>query len=448
MAIYSNIEAHVDSATTFEVTGWAVDWKDLDRILTICIIHHGDVISESVANLRRDDLTNNKRLKNSNHAFQVELPEIFSDGTRREINVLIKEIGKNITKYPMHIQNDISSGSMGSKRRSYQSWGDSDGDSQSILKLERLRLPPLNGLRVLDIGCNEGYFCNFAISKGAAHVVGLDSNPDVINEAKIRTPQAQFICTNWWDLPDEEFDIILFLSAIHYEKNQKSLLNYLGTRLSKDGVLILECGVHPHHDSHWYYVQRHDDKLRYPNELYLLNHLLPDFCVTPMGQSVDQSGDPIPRFVYHCRRLNPTFLLVTGKSGTGKTYLSRAIASNNKFSIYSTDDLFHRLIREHPSPKGRLLSYIESTTDLMNLDTLSSKLVSDGYVDDLVSLIIGELPFDSRISLVEGEILEHPTFREALATAISSNNGVVWVVSRQDKLKSDSQIQSPTAILG
>ena len=34
--------------------------------------------------------------------------------------------------------------------------------------------PPLEGLRVLDLGCGYGWHCRFAAEQGAAQVLGLD----------------------------------------------------------------------------------------------------------------------------------------------------------------------------------------------------------------------------------------------------------------------------------
>lgn len=39
-------------------------------------------------------------------------------------------------------------------------------------------LPPLSGLRVVDLGCGYGWFCRWARDRGAAQVEGLDLQPD------------------------------------------------------------------------------------------------------------------------------------------------------------------------------------------------------------------------------------------------------------------------------
>ena len=59
-------------------------------------------------------------------------------------------------------------------------------DSQR--RLERLQIPAdLRGKSVLDIGCNEGFFCNVAATRGARRVVGLE-----ISESALRTARELY----------------------------------------------------------------------------------------------------------------------------------------------------------------------------------------------------------------------------------------------------------------
>ncbi len=68
---------------------------------------------------------------------------------------------------------------------SYQTFQGVAGDSDSPAKLDRLHLPTdLSGLSVLDVACNEGFFCQEAVRRGATRVVGIDKNPDVHRKGK------------------------------------------------------------------------------------------------------------------------------------------------------------------------------------------------------------------------------------------------------------------------
>ena len=128
----------------------------------------------------------------------------------------------------------------------YQTHADAvPGMSDSQRKLRAIHLPSsLAGTRVLDIGCNEGFFCNEAIQRGAATVTGIDvlmSNIDCAR--KLMRPRIRFIHQSWAQLPAGEFDLILWMSTMHYERNPRMVLDQIRDRLAKDGLFIFEGGV-------------------------------------------------------------------------------------------------------------------------------------------------------------------------------------------------------------
>jgi SAM-dependent methyltransferase len=75
----------------------------------------------------------------------------------------------------------------------YQSFPGVKGASESLAKLEALRLPPLQGKRFLDVGCNEGFFCGYARFDGAAEVIGIDASKATIARAQARFPDCRFL---------------------------------------------------------------------------------------------------------------------------------------------------------------------------------------------------------------------------------------------------------------
>src|SRR3954452_2310831 len=132
----------------------------------------------------------------------------------------------------------------------YQSFPGHPGDSDSDAKLTAIRLPDLSGKSVLDIGCNEGFFCFEAVARGARQVIGIDKSEAFIAEAKRRAEAAgistdvlTFERRDWNDLPAQQFDVIICLSALHYADDQPALIHILCSHLSADGVFVLECGV-------------------------------------------------------------------------------------------------------------------------------------------------------------------------------------------------------------
>lgn len=125
----------------------------------------------------------------------------------------------------------------------YQSFPGQTGNSISSEKLEALRFPDLAGKRFLDVGCNEGYFCGYASFSGATESVGLDQSKVAIRKAQKRFPQCAFHNQSWDRLPEGSFDVILLASALHYAEDQEALVHQLMSKLTPNGLLILEVGI-------------------------------------------------------------------------------------------------------------------------------------------------------------------------------------------------------------
>lgn len=425
------IKGNVDLIAINEISGWAACIDDASKK---CIVHVQLKDKELVsgeAKLFRADLKN-ATIGNGNCAFLFKFNPPIPNNQLNNIKVFAEikiddAKRSNASKVELTIgPNAIKDGGA---RRSYQSFHDSIGDSNSNEKLKRLRLPNLKGKSFLDLGCNEGYFCNFAVRQGASRVLGIDINPEIIKLARKRTPEAEFLNKTWWDLSEEKFDIILFTSAIHYEHEQRKLLSFLKDRLNTSGVLILECGIYQNIYSHWYLAQRHDGSLRYPNINYLIDVLLDGYAVTSMGRSVDQPGDPIPRFVFHCSERRPIILLVYGPSNSGKSILARNIA-RNAIPSYSIDNLFHRIINGPLPAKSKLCSFIKAEGDLLKLDTLSAKIVAAGLTNELVEMMVLEAPLQSEIAIIEGEMLVYEEFRKLFTAYLARIGCFVWDVHR------------------
>lgn len=55
----------------------------------------------------------------------------------------------------------------------------------------REMIPPLDGLRVLDLGCGFGWFCRWAEANGARSVVGVDVSKQMLKRAIADTPSER-----------------------------------------------------------------------------------------------------------------------------------------------------------------------------------------------------------------------------------------------------------------
>jgi 2-polyprenyl-3-methyl-5-hydroxy-6-metoxy-1,4-benzoquinol methylase len=178
-------------------------------------------------------------------------------------------------------------------------------------KLKSLELPAdISGARVLDVGCNHGWFCREMRRRGAAHVVGIDKNLKNIEAArKYHTLPApllkiDFLNQHWDDpFPEGPFDYILHLSAFHYAKNPQKLLDDMHNVLAPKGVLVLQIGVdQTSSKKEWVKPDHRPDACVHPSKSLVEEELLKDFAWRFVGESVLQAGDSTPRFVYHCRR--------------------------------------------------------------------------------------------------------------------------------------------------
>lgn len=226
---------------------------------------------------------------------------------------------------------------------SYQSFDNKKGASDSTKKLEALRLPAdMKGLKVLDIGCNAGFFSLEAKRRGAEYVLGIDINSKFIGMAKENASKesldVDFRVADMTKLDvDVKFDIIIFTSALHYIESPHSLFKAIANKLSHNGRLILECGVSRNVGRQIEFVSRSIDTRYYATEELLFNFWLEDFAPRYVGASVPQAGDPIPRKVYHCKLKQTSVLFIFGESGDGKTQLAREFKNS---IILSTDKMF------------------------------------------------------------------------------------------------------------
>lgn len=225
----------------------------------------------------------------------------------------------------------------------YQSFDGRIGNSRSDQKLARLNLPAdLGGKSVLDLGCNEGFFCLEAKRRGAKEVVGLDANPSVIAGAKQYAADQnlaiEYIVSDMMRLPDRKFDFILLMSALHYIDYPAELLGRIRGALAPDGILVLELGIAPGPGRTVSRALRSIDERYFPTMDLLLDVWLRGYSVRRVGDSVPQAGDPVPRHVLHCTPAKTSVIFIEGLGGIGKSTLARQMG--NVVTI-ATDSLFH-----------------------------------------------------------------------------------------------------------
>jgi SAM-dependent methyltransferase len=323
------------------------------------------------------------------------------------------------------------------KPRQYQSFDGVVGGSSSDEKLARLRLNllgPLRGKSVLDLGCNEGFFCGAMLAKGASRVVGVERSAAIVAKARERFPKAEFKIGSWWDaIPNEQFDVILFLSAIHYEPDQKALLDKLNRHLKPDGVLVLECGLAspPHDVSGWLQINRPRDTVprRYPSLDYLRRHIMPQYVLTGVGASVPQKGDPVPRWVLHCRKRKPIALILGGQSGAGKSHFGVEFGGRD-IPVYRTDALFRRLLSNSYYDHVPLAIALRETGE-RSCSVLSMRVAAnEDLTEKFCAIILGEGPLEAPGCILEGEAFSHPQIMQKITELLTARGVLVWGATR------------------
>lgn len=211
----------------------------------------------------------------------------------------------------------------------YQSFLGDDGDSKSYEKLQALRLPDLAGKSFLDMGCNEGFFCGYALFDGAMHVVGQDQSEVAIAQARKTFPDANFLVGSWEEsLPRGPFDVILLASSLHYARDPEALIESLMMLLTPQGLLVLEVGIDRTRDGDgWFGYQRSKDLVRHA-ESRTLQALAARkrWFYRVVGPSVSQSGDGVSREVIHMSRDAKRAWVVMGPPDAGKTTIGTEFA--------------------------------------------------------------------------------------------------------------------------
>lgn len=95
----------------------------------------------------------------------------------------------------------------------------------------------VNGLRVVDMACGEGYGSNVLASAGAAGVVGVDANPEAHEHARLRyTPANLRFERDLVETFAEPCDAVVFLQTIEHVQDADAILEHFKSILAPGGV--------------------------------------------------------------------------------------------------------------------------------------------------------------------------------------------------------------------
>jgi tRNA (mo5U34)-methyltransferase len=106
-------------------------------------------------------------------------------------------------------------------------------------------LPPdLDGATVLDVGCNAGYFAIKMKQRGAGRVLGIDSDPRYLAQARLAAEvtgvEIEFRQLTVYDVASigERFDLVLFLGVLYHLRHPLLALDLLHEHVVGDLLLF------------------------------------------------------------------------------------------------------------------------------------------------------------------------------------------------------------------
>jgi trans-aconitate methyltransferase len=103
-------------------------------------------------------------------------------------------------------------------------------------------LDPQPGERILDAGCGTGQL-TAEIGNSGAQVLGIDSAPSMIEQARKNFPQLQFEEVSATDLPySEEFDAVFSNATLHWVRDAGRAAAGIARALKPGGRFIAELG--------------------------------------------------------------------------------------------------------------------------------------------------------------------------------------------------------------
>ncbi|MCX2898284.1 class I SAM-dependent methyltransferase [Pseudomonas mandelii] len=109
-------------------------------------------------------------------------------------------------------------------------------------------LPPMKGLKVVDLGCGYGWFSRWASEQGAASVLGLDVSEKMLERARQTTSGAtvryERADLEQLDLPPAQFELAYSSLALHYIKDLPRLFATIHAAL-KPGSRFVFSIEHP-----------------------------------------------------------------------------------------------------------------------------------------------------------------------------------------------------------
>ena len=267
--------------------------------------------------------------------------------------------------------------------------GPPDADEAALLRtLERLRLPVLEGRRVLEVGSGDGRYCGFALFQGAAEVIGFEPDEKLRDAAAARFPSATFVGGSWDDLPPGPFDVVLAVDCLQQVPDPEAAVRSMLSRLAPEGVLVADIGVAAASGSTWIPVATAGGPLPHPS-MAKVRELFSDHAWKWLGPGGGERGR-VERQVFHVRRRRPVAYLLMQPPAFGKTSLAKALFPAAGIPIIAGDDVVLRIVDGRLAANPELRSALEPGFSPFRIDESIRRAFDQGLGDVLLGTCIGD----------------------------------------------------------
>jgi tRNA (mo5U34)-methyltransferase len=105
-------------------------------------------------------------------------------------------------------------------------------------------LPDVRGKSVLDIGCNAGFYSIEMKLRGAARVLGIDSDERYLDQARLASQtlghQIEFALLDVYDVGAlrEKFDLVIFMGVLYHLRHPLLALDLIHEHVAGDMLLF------------------------------------------------------------------------------------------------------------------------------------------------------------------------------------------------------------------
>lgn len=103
----------------------------------------------------------------------------------------------------------------------------------------------MSGMSVLDIGCNAGFYSITMAERGAAEVIGIDSDPRYLAQARFAAerlghPQIRFEQLSVFDVAKlgRRFDFVIFMGVLYHLRHPLLALDLIREHVAGDWLLF------------------------------------------------------------------------------------------------------------------------------------------------------------------------------------------------------------------